>query len=276
MLAKQPADRFATPAELAAALAPFAVGALEAPMSNALSVDQPAQPLAVHGRPTSSASWIVVGTTLAGLALIQATPPQYPDELIRLFQTRPPATIPRFLLWIVGSLPIVVMWMLALLALRSRRPDADPRRVVFEPGMAACGMAALGMAVAVLLIFLVLTIPGNWQGLSSLVLRLVPLTCYMSAVPVVAAWAGLAATGRWRPVPSFIDRLGRALGAWLVLVVLLTSGGVLFGMTAALSVLFVIAWTFRRFPSGRAGGKLPPIGSAASPNVCIDTEHRVP
>jgi hypothetical protein len=156
------------------------------------------------------------------------------------------------LLWVVGSLPCVVMWMLGLLALRSRRPRPNLRRLTLEPGTAACGIAALGMTVAGLLTFLVLTIPGNWRGAPSMLLRLMPLTSYMAAVPVAAAWGLLAASGRWRPEPTWIDRAGRALGAWLILVVLLTSSGVLFWMSAALTGFFLLCWAIRRAPEPAA------------------------
>jgi hypothetical protein len=116
-----------------------------------------------------------------------------------------------------------------------------------EPGMTACGMAALGMAVAAFLLFLVLTIPGNWRGAPMLLLRLMPLTSYMSAVPVAAAWVFLAVSGKWHPVPTWIDRLGRFLGVWLVFVVLLTSGGALFWMTAGLTLTFCLVSAVRRF-----------------------------
>lgn len=229
MMAKDPAERYAEPADVAAALLPFIN-----------------PPPAVSGPTVYSDARIVIATTIAGLALIQATPPQYPDELIRLFQNQTTATIPGYLLWIVGSLPCVVMWMLALLALRSRRPWPNLRRVAMEPGVAACGMAALGMTVAGFLTFLVLTIPGNWHGAPMLLLRLIPMTSYMSAVPVAATWGFLAATGRWRPQPTWIDKLGRSLGFWLISVVLLTSGGALFWMTAALTGSFLLAWMTRR------------------------------
>jgi serine/threonine protein kinase len=246
MMAKDPAARFQTPAEVAAVIAPFA---------------DPA--------PHAMATWvsdarIVIATTVAGLALIQATPPSYPEELIRLFQNQPPGPIPSALLWVVGSLPCVVMWMLGLLALRSRRPRPDLRRLALEPGTAACGIAALGMTVAGFLTFLVLTIPGNWRGAPSLLLRLMPLTSYMAAVPVVAAWGLLAATGQWRPEPTWIDRAGRALGAWLILVVLLTSGGVLFWMSSAVTAAFLICWAVvRRAPEAAADPRPRMIASSS-------------
>jgi hypothetical protein len=236
MMAKDPAQRLQTPAEVAAAVAPFI------------------EPSSAHAGATwVSDARIIIATTVAGLALIQATPPSYPEELIRLFQNQPLGPIPPALLWVVGSLPCVVMWMLGLLALRSRRPRPDLRRLALEPGTAACGIAALGMTVAGFLTFLVLTIPGNWRGAPSLLLRLMPLTSYMAAVPVAATWSLLAAIGRWRPEPTSIDRCGRALGAWLILVVLLTSGGVLFWMSSALTAAFVVGWAFRRAPQSTGG-----------------------
>jgi tRNA A-37 threonylcarbamoyl transferase component Bud32 len=251
MMAKNPAERYSEPAAVAAAIAPFVNPAAS---GSAATIYSDAR--------------IVVATTVAGVALIQATPPQYPDELIRLFQNQTTAPIPAFLLWVVGSLPCVVMWMLGLLALRSRRPWPNLREVATEPGMAACGMAALGMTVAGLLTFLVLTIPGNWHGAPMLLLRLIPMTSYMSAVPVVATWGFLVASGRWRPEPTWIDRVGRVLGCWLISVVLLTSGGALFWMTAALTALSVVAWMVRRLVSGRRVSSEPiRVAAYAASNV---------
>ena len=46
------------------------------------------------------------------------------------------------------------------------------------------------------------------------------------ALPVPAAWAALAWTGRWQPEPGWIDRFGRTLGVWWYLLVAFYLAGV--------------------------------------------------
>src|SRR5262249_31282898 len=155
-------------------------------------------------------------------------------ELIRLFRNQALPANPlvlRLFALMVGSLPCVAMWTLALLSIRLNRPGADLRRLALRPGMAACLMVILGMGVACVLNLLDMTIPGSWQGAPMILIWLIPLTLYLSAPPVAAAWSLLALTGRWNPEPTWTDRLGRVLGAWLVVVVLATSGGFLFRVT---------------------------------------------
>jgi hypothetical protein len=99
-------------------------------------------------------------------------------------------------------LPFLAIETVAILALRWVRPRPPWRQSVRQPGQAACAAATLGL----------LALLGPWPP----GIRLAPL---LPGGLAAGAWLGLAATRRWHPERSWIDRAGRALGiAWLVTV----------------------------------------------------------
>jgi hypothetical protein len=106
--------------------------------------------------------------------------------------------------------------MLALLFMALRPPRLHVRRLSRQPGLVACAAAAAAMAPGAAIAIAITLFrhvprwsPGNdfW-----------PLAEARITPAVIAAWILLAATGRWRAEPTFIDRAGRALGAyWIAL-----------------------------------------------------------
>lgn len=134
----------------------------------------------------------------------------------------------------------------ACLACRLRRPRPAWRRAATQPGTAAalaCCVAFAGRSIEAAGAFaapksiwsdtivrirlsdatdMFLVVKGLGNGISSLS----DVAGYTSVVvasfgtpagfAVAATWAVLAASGRWRPEKSWIDRLGRALGlTWI-------------------------------------------------------------
>lgn len=101
---------------------------------------------------------------------------------------------------------IILVWMAAYAAMRLRRPRPPLRVVALQPGMVASWAAASAFALRLLTLIVggeaVVGVPVQ------LVVRL--------AVPL--AWGTLKAARRWRPEPSWLDRLGRTLGVcwWVV------------------------------------------------------------
>lgn len=134
----------------------------------------------------------------------------------RITSTRPPIT---FFSWQVTlrsighDLARVVVGLLfvaspAVLVLRFRRLRPPFRPLACRPGTLACASATLA-----------------WLGL----IYLTQVTRFFQSFPlvggssIVAAWVALGWLGLWRlrgwqPEPSWLDRLGRALGiAWLAI-----------------------------------------------------------
>ena len=108
------------------------------------------------------------------------------------------------------------MGMLAVLAARFLPPRPGLRRISRQPGAVACaaGAAAMamgGLVVGPLWLFRKVSISSAdrsfWPFFEA---RIFPA--------VAAAWVALALAGRWRAEPSWVDRAGRALGAyWIAL-----------------------------------------------------------
>jgi hypothetical protein len=93
--------------------------------------------------------------------------------------------------------PPLATLTVAVLVMRLRRPRPPLRKLVRLQGTAACLMALS----------------------SAIFLPLVDASRDRTPLIVAGAWAwlGLKETGFWRPEPTWIDRLGRALGwAWII------------------------------------------------------------
>jgi hypothetical protein len=126
--------------------------------------------------------------------------------------------------------PFLLAWTLTVLVLRSRRPRPPRRLLMRQPGLVACCAATLGTMVCF------------WPSLVG-VLAGVPLIDSVTRGPsrfwqesatgdgaaeaiglaVATAWLTLVLTRGWHPEPTWVDRLGRILGAcWILL--LLVSG----------------------------------------------------
>jgi len=141
-------------------------------------------------------------------------------------------------------------WALALLLIRLRRPRPRLRALMCQPGMAACSAAALMIVVYTLWIVaaqigealsptvpIAIAFPAatpthpvlparlptpqvtlgtsvTLRGTSSFLVH--PWVATECGGAVIGAWLALALTGRWRPEPSWIDRLGRIVGVAIV------------------------------------------------------------
>jgi len=120
--------------------------------------------------------------------------------------------------------PFVSAWSLTWIVIRLRKPRIAWRRLFRQPGMSAMSAACLGWAVGKLNVLLAYTrqfheLPPaftlNYYNAASILL---------GGFGVIIAWSGSTITGRWKPEPSWIDRLGRALGlVWVILFLVLAS-----------------------------------------------------
>ena len=119
-------------------------------------------------------------------------------------------------------LPLFGVWSTAIPILGMRRPRPTRRRWGRRPGMTACVAALTGMALAVgvagLSFLIRWAVDGSMKTPANFWQRgvLFDDSIVFAGVSVAATWASLLATGRWRPTPDALDRLGRSLGVlWL-------------------------------------------------------------
>jgi hypothetical protein len=158
-------------------------------------------------------------------------------------ELKPYPFLPKVLLtiWarILATLPVPVMWSIAVFGMGLRRPRRGLRRLARQPGFVACGAVTLVGAIRLVgLLTLVARTLGNRSYATSLgvggafsVTVSYPgpvnyATVYSSAyfassafaasMAVAAAWLLLGASGRWRSEPGWLDRLGRGLGSYWV------------------------------------------------------------
>jgi hypothetical protein len=138
-------------------------------------------------------------------------------------------------------LPCLATWTMALLLLRFTPPRPRLRRLVLQPGTAACAAAALGLITSAVDFGL----STLWWWLLRNERMPIERVAYHSidylfqaapriAVAIGAVWIILAASRRLHAERGWIDRLGRLLGAlwvamaicrgWAELVQLMTNG----------------------------------------------------
>ncbi len=134
-----------------------------------------------------------------------------------------------YLEWLVGiSIAYVAIWTPALWIIRMRRPRPRWHRLIRQPGHAASSVGLLVFAIvfATDLLRWAASRAGHSGGLQLLQdawFAVRPageagLEGTLHAVP--ATWLIMLLGGWWRPERSAIDRLGRALGAgWIALMI---------------------------------------------------------
>lgn len=122
---------------------------------------------------------------------------------------------------VVPLLPCGLVWTLAVLLLRLRQPRPPRRHLVRQPGAIACATCVLVTLAGALALLLVM-VERHYTGEASVALtdRFVPrfleaMAPYMG-FGVLVGWLVLALNTMWRPEPSWIDRLGRVMGAFWI------------------------------------------------------------
>lgn len=110
----------------------------------------------------------------------------------------------------------VAMGMVGLLVARLLPPRRAVRRISHEPGVVACVAAVAAMAAGGVLVLSMAMF--RRESISSADSTYWPFVEARIVPAVVAAWIIQAWVGRWRPERNWIDRVGRALGCfWLVI-----------------------------------------------------------
>lgn len=120
--------------------------------------------------------------------------------------------------------PIVAAWCVALIVLRWIGPRPRWRRLAREPGLVACCASTLSLVVLGGH-GIIYALGLRYQTLIDFIDDPVGLGLILSTMiigmAVLAAWMTLLLGGRWRAEPTWIDRLGRAIGVYWIVVGLL-------------------------------------------------------
>ena len=157
---------------------------------------------------------ILVAATGVGLAFIRAWSP--------VFYTFPYTPIPpptwiewsSFVVpaWAFYLMPLPAAWSLATVAIRSLHPRPPLRLAMIQAGSAA--MISASLAIALGLLYLLTD-----SRLRSWHLGPFEYATYSAGVAVGAVWVVLASGGIWKAERTWVDRLGRVLGVyWLMMI----------------------------------------------------------
>lgn len=160
---------------------------------------------------------IIIPAAAVGALILRAYLPGHAHELrIGAMLGVDPSGSRRLFAWVRGpGSCLVVPLMAAVIVMRLRRPRPRRSRLAGQPGFVAClaVMAALvpGLVWAVTIAHRpgfqqVEGFRGQWGTL-----------LWWADTAVVGSWLALAIARRWRPERSWIDRTGRALGLYWVL-----------------------------------------------------------
>jgi hypothetical protein len=118
--------------------------------------------------------------------------------------------------YIAGAVPFLIAVTVASLVMTLRRPRAAGRRTRQLPGLTACVAATLAIAYETTSVLLMHAKHGRAGFLRGLVpgAQSLMLQYYLEPVAfcVSGAWLTLAIARRWRPQPTWTDRLGRLVG----------------------------------------------------------------
>lgn len=110
--------------------------------------------------------------------------------------------------------PIVAMWGVALIPIRLTGPRPRWRRLARQPGLTAACAATLAASLIGSYFLSKLLVPSNqYLGVGWTLV----IAQDLIGMAVLAAWMTLILGGRWRAEPSWIDRLGRLIGAFWIL-----------------------------------------------------------
>jgi hypothetical protein len=154
---------------------------------------------------------VFVAATAVGLAVIRTCSPVY---YTWQYTPIPPPTWVNwssvvFSHWSFYLSPLPAAWALAVLILRLRAPRPTLHRVFRQPGLVASCAVVLCVLAGVAHYLADLHRPSyhEWPF---------EYTTYSAGCAVGAVWLVLWLGGRWRAERSWIDRLGRGLGAYWI------------------------------------------------------------
>jgi len=165
---------------------------------------------------------IVVVLLVTGYGIVAARVLlDWSDQFARMFGMTPERGPRR---WVLATTPLFAWWSFMVLAF-----ELVPRerwRAWRRPGIVP-GIAVVLFAVRQMIAGAVLSV--RWQGLARIGPREVVFLClptpdglqvvsHGAGFAVAAAWLALWVGGWWHPAPTWVDRAGRVLGCYWVVV----------------------------------------------------------
>jgi hypothetical protein len=148
-------------------------------------------------------------------------------DALRRVLSRGSTTVERFevlcelmMVYLPLALPLALSWALALIPIRLLSPRPRFRQLTCQPGF----MAALAVAFMIVSLTGLLIVPVVLLGSPDAALMLWAMVLefgflvgpFLLAIAVSVSWMTLVVGRRWRAEASWIDRLGRACGAFLI------------------------------------------------------------
>jgi len=135
-----------------------------------------------------------------------------------------PHAVLRALFWIQAAQPCLMTLFLATLICRLRPPRPPLKRLIRQPGLVASAAAVFVYSLDSILTGLhqAANVALSYFGLTLGIVRTSWFLYWAVVYGIACSWILLAVSRRWRAEPSWVDRLGRVLGAtWLVIAFLL-------------------------------------------------------
>jgi hypothetical protein len=177
-----------------------------------------------RGRLTIADAALLVAAGAVGLAVLRLILPLMAWPLSwNYIASKPPQgwtarlVLERALMAQVPTIPFAAAWTVVLPVLLLRRAGPTWRRIVRWPGTVACLAAVMGWAcVTTCAGPLILRSAAGSLRLGAWIGTYLDWIFPPIGLSVAIAWATLALTGRWRAVPDWSDRLGRALGVYWI------------------------------------------------------------
>lgn len=160
---------------------------------------------------------IIVVAVALGMLVLRPYLPGHASQL-RFLSTRmgDPLGLWRLYSWANGpGSCFVVPMMAAVIAMRLRRPRPRRGRLVSQPGFVACLAVFASMVPGLIWVATIHHRPGFQRATGFQQAWIISVRWADTAV--IGAWLALAMSGRWRPERSWIDRAGRVLGLYWVL-----------------------------------------------------------
>lgn len=150
---------------------------------------------------------VLVVATAVGLMLARA-------YINSIFEHYPPRFRTAALLARGSGNCLAAACMLVLIPLRLKQPRPPLRRLVRQPGFAACVAAAVALGWAAVDAGCEAALMASHDPASWPFYQIWHSETRHVAAAVVGAWLALWASGLCRPERGWVDRLGRVLGGW--------------------------------------------------------------
>ncbi len=168
-------------------------------------------------RPSIADILIVIAEAAVGMLILRGYLPGHASQLRFLSRgSGDPTRLWHLYEWAYGPAScLVVPLMAAVIVMRLRRPRPRRGRLVDQPGFVACLAVMASLIPGLIWIATVYHRPG-FQRAGGFQQAWV-VTIRWANTAVLGSWLALAFSRRWRPERSWIDRAGRALGLYWIL-----------------------------------------------------------